>query len=827
MEEMLSLPLLEYSNHPIWSLSALQAACARLQIQMEDAHYLSSLSGMSAVAGGTILISVRANLPEREKLVVLARELAHLALGHVPSALPTSRVVRRGQVLPRGGQRSLSHPRLAIGAGSPKAAHDDIAAAHDEAEAWAAQLLITRQALPAAAHPPLAHPHPWDSRSSASGELDARFVREMARRLHLPSKVVARWLGYEGWAFEPGPNAWLHSPPAPVSDQREATPSDLWAATFAQTYRVVKCVRDHWLSCAARAEGDVAPCQEWCDVLHGERYSVVVCQPSALPQGEPPAVGTFWDVVLWYRRRRWWSRVRSDCDTSCVVAAQFDPHRWADDEPPWRPSSYEAWVVADLTRSLPAEPPSASAECDIDVPPQVQGPLQFDCDPSSSDPPLGQDTAQSQATPDVPPPDSHPAAVARATRPTSEWQWRSHPREVEHGQGAPAATASPAMGPTSLTMSLRWADLPKWHADPGYSAEVAEALIGAYILIKVGRGDVRAYLDAYACVSPIVRQSMSLHQRLHLTYLVALMHSAIGDYSHAVECIDTSLELAEELSDSGACVDLLYLRGSANRAVSRLREAADDYQTCIQLVNALGEQTIVDTSLLLDLVTQLAGFEFFLGRYDIVEQRLDEARILVPLSPTSTTAAATIEWVQALVHRLRGQPERALRRATAAAEVYIEHGISISAARIQTLVADIALDLAILLTRRQHNREAMVALAMPYCELALRLTDDVHDEIGRGLALLTSVRCSRISGSNMDRIASIERVQRTAQRLGDTALLAQALTGLGEEFAARGEMESARACYRSVLSVLDGTDMPSLGLPARRALLLQQEMATE
>jgi tetratricopeptide (TPR) repeat protein len=374
-------------------------------------------------------------------------------------------------------------------------------------------------------------------------------------------------------------------------------------------------------------------------------------------------------------------------------------------------------------------------------------------------------------------------------------------------------------------MSLRWADDPAWHNDPGYSPAVAAALLNAYLLISSRSGDIRVYRDAYWCVWPLLSHPTSRRQRMQIAYVLALASSAVDDYQHAVEWLDMALDLAERLGDRGAAVDLLYLRGSAHRAVSRLRKAADDYQTCIMLLRSLGEETALDTPLLADLVTRLAGFEVLLGRYEHVDERLREAGRLVALDCANSIEAATVEWMRALIYRLRGQPDLALRPALTAAGVYAEYGPPASTARLLALVADIALDLAAVRVQNQRDTDRLMALAESHCERALRLTDDAYDKNGFHVAMLSSARFSRIAGMNEDRISLMEGVLRDAERVGDAALMALALTGLGEEFAARGEAGWARACYRSVVGTLDGTDMPGLASQARRALLMEQEMS--
>jgi hypothetical protein len=159
--------------------------------------------------------------------------------------------------------------------------------------------------------------------------------------------------------------------------------------------------------------------------------------------------------------------------------------------------------------------------------------------------------------------------------------------------------------------------------------------------------------------------------------------------------------------------------------------------------------------------------------------------------------------------------------------VFIEIGTPAASGRIQSVVADIALDLAETFPPGAHGggaRSAFVTLAGPYIERALGLTRESQDVGGEGMALLAHARYSRARRLNEDRLPAIEGVLRTARRLGDVALLAQAHTALGSELTARHESEAALVCYRQVLDALQGSDVPALGIWAHRAIVHADEL---
>ena len=133
------------------------------------------------------------------------------------------------------------------------------------------------------------------------------------------------------------------------------------------------------------------------------------------------------------------------------------------------------------------------------------------------------------------------------------------------------------------------------------------------------------------------------------------------------------------------------------------------------------------------------------------------------------------------------------------------------------IVADILLDLAVQQPTAQ-TRQIQANLAQPLIAEGVRLVGASGDPVGAALADLTDARWSRLAGRSGDRIGAIESAMRLGHELDDEAILAQAFTALGDELVAQGQTESGIYRYRDVQGLLDGSDVPALGVWARRAL---------
>lgn len=377
--------------------------------------------------------------------------------------------------------------------------------------------------------------------------------------------------------------------------------------------------------------------------------------------------------------------------------------------------------------------------------------------------------------------------------------------------------------------SITLPDHSGWHQDTGYSPLMADILTQAFTLIRRSSHDAAGFARALAVIRPFLDAPMCRHQRLRVFYLVALARSAIGHQDAALFWLDEMLNLADQVRDTSDLADAYHLRGGINRALSRLRDASADYRTCLALLDDQAERNPLAPAQATNAVkvrAELAGFEFFLGHYELAQHLTHEARLLLHHDISHTIEEATISWIQSLLDRWAGRPEQALEHARLAADVFTELGSPASAARIQTVLADTILDIAERIPTGSE-RERVLKRSWPHIQLALSLAKEAQDQPGLGPARLARLRYLRLRGADQPRLPTIEHIARLGERLADEGLIAYAFTAMGDELLASGDRNGARAHYRDALGVLDGSDVSAVGKWALRALRLIEEMWDE
>lgn len=162
-----------------WSIALLVQACFHKHIGYEESEELVNLKSVTVRYKDTYLMCVRADLPEHHKVVAIAHELAHCALGHT--------------VNPTEFQR---YPTFLF-VQDPEREH--------EAQIWAAHLLVMEDVYDEEYRGGLLL-----SQSHTAAERDATAIT--ARRLGIPQETVALWVQHRTTTFPVSPREWLALP---------------------------------------------------------------------------------------------------------------------------------------------------------------------------------------------------------------------------------------------------------------------------------------------------------------------------------------------------------------------------------------------------------------------------------------------------------------------------------------------------------------------------------------------------------------------------------------------------------------------------------------
>lgn len=339
------------------------------------------------------------------------------------------------------------------------------------------------------------------------------------------------------------------------------------------------------------------------------------------------------------------------------------------------------------------------------------------------------------------------------------------------------------------------------------------------------------YSKVYDFASLCQPLPMSLYQRMQMHYLLGISRAGQGAYDEGVRYLHFALDIAEELDERPSVVELARSLGSVAATIFANSEAITYLEQSLNALRSIADGPVsIDPACELDILVALAAADFALNEHDEARSHLENARLLIPHISNARQHVGTIYWMESLLDRWRGEPERALRLAMNAAEIYVNTAETpdqlAALGRLNGIVADTALDLAETYPANGPGGSwsAFHSLARPYIKRAIGLASETTDGAGIQIARLIRARHDRTAGKNVNTQRAIERVLLAGEKRHDIALIAQAHTALGREFAMRGETEPSLASFRKTLEVLKGTQAPTMGVWARRALLRHSEM---
>lgn len=382
--------------------------------------------------------------------------------------------------------------------------------------------------------------------------------------------------------------------------------------------------------------------------------------------------------------------------------------------------------------------------------------------------------------------------------------------------------------PSSLNEPLhaRWAD------EDGYHAPTTEHIMHAYRWLNstAMQIDIDPFFAAYQHALACFDLPMSLRQRLQACYAAAAACVAGEAYNEGLRYLGEAFELAEDLDDWAAWVELVALHAAVDSELYRYQRAAGYLADGLDVLKHATHMTRQPrwATLTVDLLLAHAACDYVLEDYATAQESLDQASIMTDELPNAdlTRRRPSISWMKAIVARWRNDPAHALVQAQQAATAFstaTTPASSRSWGRLQSILADISLDLAEgLPPAPPHMPEMFLQLGSQYAADAVQYNQRTGDTIGEGIALLAQSRSDRLARLPSDRVNTIQQVIASAEQVGDAALMAQGYTALGIELLARTSStisDSGLNCLRMALNVARSYEIPALGAWARRALV--------
>ncbi len=373
--------------------------------------------------------------------------------------------------------------------------------------------------------------------------------------------------------------------------------------------------------------------------------------------------------------------------------------------------------------------------------------------------------------------------------------------------------------------SLSIIDAPEWHHEQGFSEDFVGDLMEADRYLKSAENNPDAYLSAAVSVWPYRSQRLSIHQRLRLEFVLAQAHFGENDLTQALDHLETAADIADFLDEPGTAATIGYEAGKTYHYQSEFVIARDCYRDALELQQKLETHTgPVDPARESELHRRIAGLDCELTDFTHADIAIHEARYLLDKYRTSKNPeadGAALDWIEALVINWTKGPEDALPLATTMAATYTRLGLRRMAGRANSLVAEIALDLAENFSLKNHTtlRAAFADKAEPYAVAATLDAKAAGDKIGEQLGLLAQQRWHLMRGSDLGGTKAIEDVLHAAQRLNDKALLGRAYMALGEARAAQGLIDNARECYGMACHIFEEFEMLALLTWPNRRLL--------
>jgi tetratricopeptide (TPR) repeat protein len=372
-----------------------------------------------------------------------------------------------------------------------------------------------------------------------------------------------------------------------------------------------------------------------------------------------------------------------------------------------------------------------------------------------------------------------------------------------------------------------------WESEDEFNPDVHERLLAAHQLIERATPENDRRLEAEEDLQRMKGATMSRRQQMLRYYLLAQCGRARDLYSpeylfQVLNFCTLAENLAKDLWDFGAEVDLCELRGTLYRSLSIYYEAAEAFAHALRVLREhSGDDDSYDPEFEVSLIAKAATLDYVLAQLPRAWTHIERAWMLLPLTPTSILARGTIAWATALLYWQKKELDNALQYVRDAAQLYRQLDATNSTCRVIVLMAEIEMDVAESLTAdEQATRAEHLAQAAEHLDEAFAVGRKVVDLAGIELANLALARLHRILGtaiatgadSAQDPEKLMHAVLERARRMRDHSLIVAAQTAIGADLLMRGKTARGKSWLHKATKTARSIASPGLALRAERYL---------
>lgn len=389
--------------------------------------------------------------------------------------------------------------------------------------------------------------------------------------------------------------------------------------------------------------------------------------------------------------------------------------------------------------------------------------------------------------------------------------------------------------------SLRYPDKPEWKYEPSYHETTAAMLDAIFHSINLPDLDEDAYQRTVERAERCLSLPMSVRQRMLLHWAQGMSYMGLMEWRRSSDSFESAFDLAEALNDQPSCAELAYLNGRACAADLNYASAKDYNKSALSLLQELLESgSPSDLDFEARIFLNLGTSEYVLEQYDEARSHFSHVKFLLTVFPSIEDAAAAqgvdrlrqlarVYWAEAVLERWIGLPETAFQTALRTYDMYERLSSSddypAEIATIGSIIAETAIDLAdgLSMDIASSARRTQLTIAQSYIENAADAATTANDALTASLVLLANARYETALGAFAEAEDSLASVCVTAEARHNLALSVQIETTRGRLFAARAEQNCAEQCFQTALDIARSSDLPALGIWAKRALLWERE----